>query len=348
MARPPITAGVMLAVGAAIAFGVTTPLIARFGSDAGPLGTAALLYAGAAALSLATRRVARSSGRALTRAALPKLLRIAFFGAVLAPTLLVWGLSRAGATASSLVLNFEAIFTVVLARIVFREHVGRRSALAAFVMLVGGFLVGIDRAHGFERTQLVGLLAVLGATASWAYDNTVTRGLAEENPVDVVAAKGTLGALATAGLAVALGEPMPSFAHALALLACGAMGYGSSLRLYLLAQRRVGAVRTGSVFALGPFLGAALGWLLDRQGGALTGFAAVAFALGVALHLTERHSHAHVHAPLEHEHAHRHDDGHHDHVHDPPFDGEHSHPHHHKERTHAHPHAPDTHHQHRH
>ena len=41
--------------------------------------------------------------------------------------------------------------------------------------------------------------------------------------------------------------------------------------------------------------------------------------------------------PLDHEHLHRHDDGHHDHVHDPPFVGEHSHVHHHDAVTHDHP-----------
>jgi drug/metabolite transporter (DMT)-like permease len=261
----------------------------------------------------------------------------------------VWGLSRAGATASSLVLNFEAIFTVLLARAVYREHVGRRTALAALLMLAGGCLVGLDRFRGLGGIQIAGLAAVLAATASWALDNTATRGLSQENPVDVVAAKGALGALATTGLALVLGEPMPRLGQTLALLACGATGYGLSLRLYLLAQRRVGAVRTGSVFALGPFVGAALAWMLgDRQGGMFTALAALAFAIGVFLHITERHSHGHVHSPVEHEHAHRHDDGHHDHVHDPPFTGEHTHAHRHERVEHDHEHAPDIHHEHGH
>jgi hypothetical protein len=49
----------------------------------------AFIYAGAAAVSLALARFVPRSGRALTRAAVSRLLAIALFGAALAPTLLV-------------------------------------------------------------------------------------------------------------------------------------------------------------------------------------------------------------------------------------------------------------------
>jgi hypothetical protein len=121
------------------------------------------------------------------------------------------------------------------------------------------------------------------------------------------------------------------------------------LYLYLLAQRRIGAGRTGSVFALAPFIGAALAWVLgDRHAGSLAFAAAGLFGLGVYLHVSEKHGHRHKHEPVEHEHMHRHDDGHHTHTHDPPFAGEHSHPHHHQRVEHEHEHAPDIHHGHTH
>ncbi len=155
--------------------------------------------------------------------------------------------------------------------------------------------------------------------------------------------------LLTGVLALALAEPLPSPGRALVLLVCGATGYGLSLRLYVLAQRRIGAARTGSIFALAPFVGAALAWALgDRGLGAAGGFSACVFAAGVWLHLTERHGHHHAHLALAHEHSHRHDDGHHDHVHDPPFSGEHSHPHEHSAHEHEHEHGEDVHHRHAH
>jgi drug/metabolite transporter (DMT)-like permease len=344
----PLVTGVLLAIASAIAFGITTPVIAWGGHGLGPLSTAALLYAGAAAAALAMRALARPSGARLGRADAPRVLAIAVAGAAIAPTCLAWGLSRAGATAGSLVLNFEAVFTVVLAWLVYREPLGRRVITAVALMATGGAVLVLD-VTARSPTGLLGAVAVAGATLGWAIDNTLTRQLAERDPLQVIVAKGALGGLFTATLAIARGEPLPEIGQAVVLLGCGATGYGVSLRLYLLAQRRIGAARTGSVFAIAPFVGAAVAWASgDRGAGWWTAAAAGCFALGVYLHVSESHQHRHVHEPTDHEHAHRHDDGHHDHAHDPPVDGEHTHRHHHDHVAHEHDHAPDLHHDHSH
>lgn len=338
--------GSLLALGSAVAFGVTTPVVARAGVDVGPLTTAGLLYAGAVATALALRPFAARSGRPLVRSDASRVLLVALLGAALAPSFFAWGVQRAGGTATSLTLNLEAVFTVLLARAIHREPIGRRVGAAVVMMLIGGTMLALDRVTSFG---LVGLGAVAVATLCWAADNTLTRGLVENDPLDVIAAKGALGAAATGALAIVSHEPPPSAMASLALLACGATGYGLSLRFYLLAQRRIGAGRTGSIFAVGPFVGAAIAWALgDRDLGVATVLGALAFGLGVYLHVTETHGHRHLHTPVTHDHAHRHDDGHHDHVHDPPVVGEHSHTHVHARMEHDHPHAPDLHHDHDH
>jgi drug/metabolite transporter (DMT)-like permease len=348
MVRSPLGTGIVLAGLAAIAFGVTTPIVAWAGADTGPLTTAALLYTGAALIALLLQAVSRRREASVRRADVPRLLVVALCGGAIAPALLAWGLQRTGATAGSLLLNIEAVFTVLLARAVFHEPIGRRVALAVACMAAGGAALTLESsARG--GLDVLGLVAIAGATAAWATDNTLTRPLAERDPFQVILVKGALGATLTALVAFARGESLPSTAHALALLGCGATGYGASLYLYLLAQRRIGAGRTGSVFAVAPFIGAALAWALgDRQAGMWALGAAGLFAIGVYLHLTERHGHGHIHEATEHEHMHRHDDGHHTHRHDPPVVGEHSHVHAHARVEHTHEHAPDVHHVHTH
>ncbi len=124
------------------------------------------------------------------------------------------------------------------------------------------------------------------------------------------------------------------------------MGFGFSLRLYLKAQRRLGAARTASVFALAPFVGALVATALGEPLSPMLFVAALLMGIGVWLHATEHHGHFHQHEPMRHEHAHRHDDGHHVHTHDPMPDGEHSHVHEHGPHAHAHDHAEDLHHRH--
>ena len=103
------------------------------------------------------------------------------------------------------------------------------------------------------------------------------------------------------------------------------------------------------MFAFAPFIGALGAYALGERGvGALTLLGGALMAAGVAVHLLERHEHAHTHEALEHEHAHTHDDGHHLHPHDPMPVGAHSHWHRHEPLTHRHPHVPDAHHTHGH
>jgi drug/metabolite transporter (DMT)-like permease len=349
MPMNPIAFGTVLAALAALAFGATTPFIQRFGAGLGPLTTAALLYLGAALGAVGRPwRVTERREAAVRLRHLPLLLAIAFFGAALAPTLFAWGLQRVPATYGSLLLNGEALFTVGLAALIHREHVGKRFALGVLFMFAGG-AVTVAGASSTGSVGLLGALAVVAAVFSWALDNVLTRPFAELDPAAVVRVKALCGVVLTGSLAVLLGEPLPSWAQLAGLLACGATGYGLSLRLYLLAQRRIGAGRTGSVFAVAPFVGALVAILLgDRSFGVVTLVAAILFVAGVALHLTEEHRHEHSHDELFHDHAHSHDDGHHDHSHEVMPADHHAHSHQHDARFHAHPHGPDAHHGHRH
>jgi drug/metabolite transporter (DMT)-like permease len=349
MPMNPIAVGTALAALAALAFGVTTPFIQRLGEGLGPFSTAALLYMGAAVGAVGWHRRGAERREAEVRLRhLPRLLAVAFFGAALAPTLFAWGLQRVPATYGSLLLNGEAIFTVGLAALIYREHVGVRVALAVLLMFAGG-VVTVVGASSAGSVGLVGALAIVAAVFSWALDNVLTRSFADLDSAAVVRVKALCGVVLTGALATALGETRPSWTQMGGLLLCGATGYGVSLRLYLLAQRRIGAGRTGSVFAVAPFIGAIVAILLgDKSFGIVMAIAASLFILGVALHLTEKHRHEHAHDEMNHDHAHSHDDSHHDHHHDALPDGPHAHPHRHDVRMHTHPHGPDVHHGHGH
>jgi len=343
----PALRGGLIALLAAVLFGASTPLVQRFGVGIGSFSTAALLYAGAALVGVLMRRPVESEARVRAGDA-RRLALMALFGAVIGPVALAWGLQRTGGAGASLMLTLEAVFTAVLARIWYRETLDRRVVLAMTLLTLGGMALVLDRAES-GATPMLGLLAVMLATAAWGVDNTLSRAVAERDPGQVVMFKGALGAAATTLLAFLFDEPLPPLWPALALFVVGATGYGLSLRFYLLAQRAFGAARTGSVFAFAPFVGAVLAFGLgERSGSVLMLAGAALMAAGIVLHLAERHAHGHVHEPLEHEHAHSHDDGHHTHLHAPMPAGPHSHLHRHEPLRHSHPHVPDEHHAHRH
>lgn len=344
--RPALRGG-LVALLAAVLFGVSTPLVQRFGAGIGSFSTAALLYAGAALVGALLRRPIDREAR-VQRGDVTRLLLMALFGAVVGPVALAWGLQRTSGTSASLMLTLEAVFTAVLARFWYQETLDRRVTLAISLLTLGGMALVFDRAES-GATPTLGLLAVVLATAAWGVDNTLSRAVAERDPGQVVMVKGVLGACATTLLALALDEPTPGPWPALALLAVGATGYGLSLRFYLLAQRAFGAARTGSVFAFAPFVGASLAFILgERSGSAWMLAGAALMVAGIVLHLAERHAHDHAHDGIEHEHAHSHDDAHHSHRHTTMPSGPHSHRHRHAPIQHSHPHVPDEHHAHKH
>lgn len=343
----PLVQGGLLALLAAALFGLSTPLVQHWGRGLGPFATAALLYAGAAGVAAFMRQPREREAQLQTTDA-GRLLLMALFGAVIGPVALAWGLQHTSGTAASLMLTLEAVFTAGLAWLLYGETVDRRVVIAMLLLLFGGGLLALEQGLS-GSIQLLGLVAVLLATVAWGVDNTLSRGVADRDPGQVVMVKASLGLLATSLMAWQLGEPMPTGAQALVLLAIGASGYGLSLRFYLLAQRRFGAARTGSVFAFAPFIGA-LGAIAmgERAGSTFFLLGGVLMLAGVVLHLVEFHGHTHVHEPMAHEHAHTHDDGHHNHVHELMPKRPHSHWHQHDPLTHSHTHAPDLHHLHGH
>ncbi len=343
----PALRGGLLALSAAALFGLSTPLVQYFGLGLGAFTTAALLYAGAALVALLMRHPPEREA-SLRRSDVPRMVAMAGFGAVLGPVALAWGLQRTSGSSASLMLTLEALFTVVLAWRLYGETMDKRVVVAMVFLLAGGMALVLEQGLTGE-TQLFGLLAVMFATAAWGVDNTLSRGVAERDPGQVVLVKSSLGVVATVFLAYILAEPTPSLSAAAALLAIGSTGYGLSLRLYLLAQREFGAGRTGSVFAFAPFIGALGAFAMgNRTGSWMLGVGGVLMLVGVFLHLMESHGHEHVHESTEHEHAHSHDDDHHLHTHEGKPAGKHSHRHSHDSIRHLHAHVPDAHHSHTH
>lgn len=259
------------------------------------------------------------------------------------------GLRRVSALSGSLLLNLEAPFTILLAVLFFREHLGRLAALAALAIVGGGALLGYQ--EGVLSGTPGGFLLIAAACLCWGLDNNFTQRLALKDPFAIVRVKAGVAALTNISLALALGGfELPAWPVVAAALGLGALSYGASIVLDAYALRVIGAGREAAVFASAPFVGAVVSVTILGETLAWAQVSGVVcMVLGVALLLFEQHSHPHTHELLEHEHAHRHDE-HHQHAHSPddPPGAPHSHVHRHEPLVHAHPHLPDAHHRHRH
>lgn len=344
-------AGILFALLSAALFGASTPFSKLFLASVDPWMMAGLLYLGAG-VGLAAVHVARDALRLpvieapLRRADMPWLVLVVAAGGVLAPLLLMFGLARTDAAGASLLLNLEGLATMGIAWVVFRENVDRRLLLGAFAILAGAVLLSWQGRASFQG----GALLIAGACLCWGIDNNLTRKLSSADPVQIAMLKGLVAGAVNLLLALANGASVPAVDTLLPVAAIGFLGYGVSLALFVLALRYLGTARTGAYFSLAPFVGAVLAvFMLGETLSMQLLLAGGLMALGLWLHLAERHEHDHRHEAMEHEHRHMHDQ-HHQHEHDanaPPGEP-HTHWHRHVPLVHRHPHYPDLHHRHGH
>ncbi|MDP2787526.1 MAG: EamA family transporter [Pseudomonadota bacterium] len=339
------------ALAAAALFGGSTPLVKLLIGDLPALLLAGLLYLGSG-LGLAVFRLARDRGwkaNGLVSGEWRWLAAAIFFGGLLGPFLLVFGLARTDAGAASLMLNLEAAFTAMLAWVIFKENADRRIVLGMSLIVAGGAVLAWPTFSG-ENPDWIGPLAIAAACLCWAIDNNLTRRVSGSDALFIAGAKGLTAGVISTGLAMLSGASFPAWPTAGAAMVVGLAGYGISLALFVRALRDLGTARAGAYFSTAPFVGAALSILLLGEP-TPTPFwlAACLMGVGVWLHLTEHHEHAHRHEPQAHTHPHVHD-LHHQHEHDFDWDGRepHSHSHSHETLTHEHPHFPDIHHRHGH
>lgn len=352
--------GLLKGLLAAVTFGLSAPLISTLTATGSPLVLAGLLYGGSA-LALLTARALRGANTqesSLKRQDLGMLALLTVIGGIAAPICLVSGLAFLSAGSASLLLNLEAIFTMGIAIAVGREHLSTKGVGAGALILAGAVIIGGGTTTG---TTLHGAVLIALACLGWGIDNNISQRLSIRDPMQIALLKSVGASVPMLLLAGLTGAKFPTPMEAAVVLLIGALGYGLSMWLDLLALRDLGAARESVIFATAPFVGAGFSVLALKEALSANLIASgVLMVGGVALLLKEDHAHWHRHDEVWHEHKHLHTPGnqdpHHAHEHssgeakgmqsDRPF--WHSHPHQHEPIAHAHPHVSDEHHRHRH
>lgn len=340
---------------AAVLFGASAPFAKLLLGEIDPIPMAALLYLGSgvgAWILLLVQRAGNGWKEAeahLVKTDVPWLIGAMLAGGVAAPILLMWGLNLTPASTASLLLNFESVATTLIAVYAFREAVDKRILWAMGLITLASILLSWT---GGAWGVSLGALGVIGACFLWGVDNNLTRHISAKNPLIIVGVKGLGAGTFSLVLAIVLGRSLPGAGVIVLAMFLGAVSYGLSIQLFILAMRGLGAARTSMLFGVAPFVGTFLSLIVFREMPQNLFWVAVLVMLaGAWLMVTENHDHHHIHEPIEHIHAHAHPDEHHEHTQPgdaPLVNGLHSHPHVHAALTHCHAHAPDLHHRHGH
>jgi drug/metabolite transporter (DMT)-like permease len=258
----------------------------------------------------------------------------------------MFGLNMTTPANASLLNNFEIVSTALIALFVFKEAIGGRMWIAIALITFSSLILSFEDIGSLSFSA--GSLLVVLACMCWGFENNCTRMLSMKDPLQIVFIKGSGSGVVSLAIAFATRELSHNILYILLALALGFVAYGLSIYFYILAQRELGAARTSAYYAVAPFVGVGLSFVVYRQPVTFTFIAALVIMLtGACFAAVERHAHHHTHDRIVHEHRHNHSDGHHNHEHNTPG-GEHSHIHTHEPLSHAHFHTPDTHHIHKH
>lgn len=340
--------GIFYAILAALLYGLSAPLSKLLLVNLSPLFMAALLYLGAGIGMLILNIIKSLRKKAsieakLTIEELPYIIGMILLD-IVAPILLMTGLTLTNASTVSLLNNFEIVATSIIAILIFNEGIEKRLWIAIVLITIASVILSFNN---FESLSIsLGAMLVISATILWGLENNFTRMLSLKDPMQVVIIKGFGSGVGSLIIALSMQVIYGGFIYILMALILGIFSYGFSIFFYVSAQRYLGASKTSAFFASAPFIGVLASWIILRESLSLTFYIGLAvMLLGSYFAVTENHRHNHEHHLLEQTHRHRHNDGHHNHNHDV---DEHVHLHTHKPVKHSHEHSQDMHHRHTH
>lgn len=279
--------GTGYALGAACLFGLSTPLAKLLVADVEPWMLAGLLFLGGGLGLIPLYLWDRQRGVALPASApWPPdwrwLLLGTLAGGILAPTLLNLGLTTTSASVAALLLNFESMFTAVMAWVVFREAWHWLVFWGIVAIVTGGIL--LSHAEHVQGHLSWGAIAVLATCLMWAIDSNATHQITHHNPMAIALFKSGGAGLLNVLMALVAGQSLPPAFLLVKVLVVGFLAYGLTMLFFVQALRHLGASRTGAFFGFAPFIGAVVGVVVLSE--PVTGsmvVAALLMALGVGL-----------------------------------------------------------------
>lgn len=305
---------ILLALLAAVFYAINTPLSKLLLSHVPATFMAAFLYLGAGfgvGGMYALHRKKEEESERLTKADLPYTIGMIVLD-IAAPIFLMFGIQYGTASNASLLGNFEIVATTIIALALFNEAVSKRLWTAIVLITLSSIILSFESTESLHFS--VGSLFVLLATVCWGFENNCTRKISNRSTYEIVVLKGLFSGGGSFVIALLLGEEFPEIPFILMTMLLGFVAYGLSIFLYIRAQRTLGAAKTSAYYAVAPFVGALLSFMLIGEPLTRIYFVALilmaAGTLFVVLDTIVKH-HEHLH---EHQFTHTHDGTTHSHT----------------------------------
>lgn len=255
------------AVLAAALYAINAPVSKLLLSKVSATMMAAFLYLGAG-IGLSLLQIIQKGThkevkeKPLTRRELPYTIGMIVLD-IAAPLFLMAGLTMTTAANASLLNNFEIVATSVIALAIFHEAISKRLWIAIGLVTVASMILSFEDISSLSFSM--GSVFVLLACVCWGFENNCTRMLSKKSPIEIVIIKGFCSGMGSFVIALIMREPIPKLIYILGALVLGFVAYGLSIFFYIYAQRYLGAAKTSAYYAISPFIGVAVSFVIFRQ-----------------------------------------------------------------------------------
>ena len=314
---------VILAFLAAVFYAINT-LVSKFLlNNVTPTFMAAFLYLGAGVgvgIMYLFHIKKEEKAERLTKQDLPYTIGMIVLD-IAAPIFLMIGIKMGTASNASLLGNFEIVVTTLMALLIFKEQVSGKLWIAIGFITLSSIVLSFEGSGSFQFS--IGSLFVILATCCWGLENNCTRKISDKSTYEIVLLKGIFSGGGSFTIAMVLGEKIPEMIYIAIVMLLGFVAYGLSIFLYIRAQRNLGAAKTSAYYAVAPFIGSFLAFVVNGEK------LAVEYFIGLALMLVgtvfvvydtmiNHHLHGHTHTivhthngvththMITHEHEHNH------------------------------------------
>ena len=314
---------VILAFLAAVFYAINTPVSKFLLNNVTPTFMAAFLYLGAGVgvgIMYLFHIKKEEKAERLTKQDLPYTIGMIVLD-IAAPIFLMIGIKMGTASNASLLGNFEIVVTTLMALLIFKEQVSGKLWIAIGFITLSSIVLSFEGSGSFQFS--IGSLFVILATCCWGLENNCTRKISDKSTYEIVVLKGIFSGGGSFTIAMVLGEKIPEMIYIAIVMLLGFVAYGLSIFLYIRAQRNLGAAKTSAYYAVAPFIGSFLAFVVNGEK------LAVEYFIGLALMLVgtvfvvydtmiNHHLHGHTHTivhthngvththMITHEHEHNH------------------------------------------
>jgi drug/metabolite transporter (DMT)-like permease len=186
-------------------------------------------------------------------------------GSVLAPVIYLTGLNQITAVSASLLMNAEVLFIIIIGILVLNERFQKKEGIGLILLLIGTvFLATNGNLQEFSVSENFGTLLIIIAAFFWSIDTTFSKFLSNKRDLlGVSALKCSIGGIILLILSLILGLKLKvPIDHLPYLLFIGLVSIGFSFVMIYYAIRKIGSVRTGSIFPFSSLFGAFFAFLI--------------------------------------------------------------------------------------